>query len=221
MKLFNSSCSPKRVALAAVLLLSLAGSRLTAAPLAPGGTLYPAPGEPDPTGGLIIAQNLAIPFASGLFSGTLTSTIFQNDPSNPFGAGALTFTYQIHNDEGSIDPIDRMTVASFLGFATDVSYKIPVGGTVPTYANRAATGDTIGFQFLGAPLGPSELLPGQTSALLVVQTDAIAYKNVNASLIDGATATAASFAPVDPVPEPSLVAFFGLALAGLAVARRR
>jgi hypothetical protein len=59
-------------------------------------------------------------------------------------------------------------------------------------------------------------MPGLTSALLVVQTNAPAFTRAVASVIDGSIAQATTFAPV---PEPATLSL--LALGGLLLARRR
>jgi uncharacterized protein (TIGR03382 family) len=80
----------------------------------------------------------------------------------------------------------------------------------------------IGFTFLGAPLGAGTLMPGMTSAVLVVQTDAPYYVLSTAAIIDGSVTTAPIFAPSLVVPEPATISLAALGLGALAlVARRR
>jgi hypothetical protein len=197
-------------------LLLATPSPLMAAPLLLGGTLFPAPPEPDPTGGVVVAGGFPIPFASGAFSGTLTSTAITGDPSNPFGG--LTFTYLLVNSASSLDSIDRLTISDFSGFSVDASYQIPLAGLPPALINRSLAGDTVGFSFFAIP--PSgELTPGAGSALLVLQTSATAFAPTFASVINSTTASVASLAPA-AVPEPSSLAFFGLGLFGLAACLR-
>src|SRR5260221_373477 len=82
------------------------------------GTLVPAPysnfisSAPD-IGGAFVAGGAALPFSTATFNGTLTSTVYQNDPSNPFGPGDLTFTYQLTNSVTSSDGIERLALGSF------------------------------------------------------------------------------------------------------------
>src|SRR4051794_16404007 len=64
-----------------------------------GGTLAPTPIEPDPLGGLILVNTTGpAAFAGTNFNGTLNTTVYKNDASNPFGLNALTFTYELHNN---------------------------------------------------------------------------------------------------------------------------
>ena len=190
----------------------LAGSA-GASPLVPGSVNWPVVAEPDPVGGAVVALTVS-PFAGPKFSGTLTSTVIAGDPSNPFGG--LTFTYLLQNDVTSIDEISRMTINDFTGFLTDVSYQIPPAGLAPAYVDRNIAGDVIGFSFQGAPFGQGSLLPGQTSALLVVQTSSTVFNSTFVSAIDGGVAMAPSFAPL---PEPATLSL--LAMGGLAMLRRR
>jgi uncharacterized protein (TIGR03382 family) len=190
-----------------------------AAPL-PAPTVIFADPQPDPTGGVVIAGGVPVPFVSATFSGLLTSTVISGDPSNPYGG--LTFTYQISNDALSAHEIDRITLNGYFGFLADGSYQTPVAGLAPTLNDRDATGDVIGFTFLGAPVGSGTLLPGLTSALLVVQTDAPYYVLSTAAIIDGSVTTAPIFAPSMIVPEPATITMAALGLGALAlVARRR
>src|SRR5436190_7101555 len=121
-----------------VLAVCMLCTRVYAAPLVPGATIV-APGEPDPTGGVVQAgTGVAAPFASpagpGSFSGTLTTTVIAGDPSNALGG--LTFTYRITNDAVSLSAIDRMTNLNFTGFLTDLSFYTPAAGAAPTPVDR-------------------------------------------------------------------------------------
>jgi hypothetical protein len=190
------------------------GADVQAAPLAVGGTQFPAVGEPDPTGGVVVGAPLVSPFAvPGFFIGTLTSTAIAGDPSNPLGG--LTFVYDLTNAPGSPNAIARMTVEDFTGFLTDASYETvpaPVG-LPPTLIDRL-TADTVGFGFLG--FGPGPLFPGMTSARLVVQTNAPAAILSEANIIDSGSITVPA---LGPVPEPASLGL--LAAAGVLAIRRR
>ena len=65
-----------------------------AAPLGVGATLFPVPGEPDPTGACAGLRPAYGSGSSGTFSGTLFSVVLFGDPSNPY-PGGLTFVYQL------------------------------------------------------------------------------------------------------------------------------
>ena len=183
-----------------------------AIPLAVGATVFSA-GEPDPLGGAVIAGGVPVPFVAATFTGTLTSSVILGDTTNPFGAGALTFTYLIKNDAGSPHAIGRLTVDDFSTFLTDVNFQTPAGGVAPAFFDRSGgAGDVIGFTFFGAPVGGGQIPAGGSSALLVVQTNSRVYSPTLASVIDGSVASVASYAPI---PEPSSVVLCGFGLIGL------
>ena len=192
---------------------------LYAAPITAGSTIA-APGEPDPTGGVVQAgTGVAVPFASApgpaSFSGSLTTTVIAGDPSNTLGG--LTFTYRITNDLASLSAIERMTNLNFAGFLTDVSYQTPPGGSVvPTSVDRDVSGSTIGWGF--SALGAGVIPAGGSSALVVIQTNAPAFVPINANIIDGSIAVAASFGPA--VPEPAALALLGIGMFSVGGFRR-
>lgn len=182
--------------------------------LLPGTTAYPAPSEPDPVGGSAVSGPLTLPFASSTFTGTLTTTVISGDTSNPWGG--LTFVYDLANDVTSIDAIHRLTVNGFSGLSTDTSYQAVPGAQDPALVDRSLNGDVVGFGFLAPPLGSGHLLPEAFSARLVVQTDAPAYRESVASVINGAVTSVGTYSPI---PEPITMTLM-LAGAGLALLRR-
>jgi hypothetical protein len=203
------------VALCAALVL-FAGTTAQAALLTTGSTLNPAPqeaGQPSP--GATQVANISIPFsAPGNFSGTLTSTAFTNDATNPFGANALTFVYTVSNNQGSVNALARAVFDSFGGFQTDASWD--GAGVRPARVDRLTAGD-VGWSFdIAGGVGP--IPAGATSTRLVVQTDATFFGASNASIIDGAIVT--GIPAIGPaIPEPTTLG--ALALAGLVLRRRR
>lgn len=175
-----------------VVTILVAAAPVLAAPLLPGGTLYPVPGEPDPVGGEVVASAVAVPLVAATFRGSVTTTVIAGDTSNPLGG--LTFTYQVTNHADSANVIAQLALAGFAGLLVDASYQIPGEGTPPASISLSSTGNGIFFAFL-AGIGPGALDPGSSSAVLVLQTNASNYCRTKVSAIDGSVGEAASYAP--------------------------
>ncbi len=209
------------LSLVAAMIVLASSSQSTAALLAPGGILFPAP-----AGGLNGGTSLAVKntaYVSATFTGTLHSEVFGSDPTNPFGLGGLTFVYQITNTSNFASQIERITIPDFSGFQTNADYVAGAGGFIaPTYVDRSVSpGVTPGFGFLPTPIGAGSIMSGQTSALLVIYTDARAFQSTTASIIDGSVTTTPSFAPSTVIPEPSSIVLAGFASVSLVWYLRR
>jgi len=211
-----------RHALAASIVALAISSAASATVIIPGQTINAGAGSIRPVGGVITDNTGPLPFASGSFSGTLTSMVITGDTSNPFGG--LTFTYLLTNNAGSFDELERMTVGSYITIATDVDYRSTSVGQIPTDFTRSVNGNVMGFDFqpvLGG--GNGGLAPGSTARLLVVQTDATLYTSVLATIIDSGPAQVPSFAPVPgsgTAPEPA-TALLTIPTVALLLSRRR
>jgi len=168
--------------------------------------------ENEPVGATSLVSS-TVNFVAPTFSGTLISTVWSGDTSNPHGG--LTFTYQLFNNSYSPDPIDRFTLSSFTGFLTDASYFGP--GIVPTSVVRNPVGNQISFNFTG--LFEGTLVQGGNSAMLILQTDSAAWQNSLAGIINSSSVNVATFAPV-AVPEPTIAALLVLGAASLALRRK-
>jgi hypothetical protein len=156
------------------------------------------------------------------YSGVLRSAVYRN------ASNTLDFYYQFSNASGSADSVGRLTMTNFAGFTTDVGYRMDdfdggglfLGGAQSALsADRSSTGGTIGFGF---GVGGGQINPGETSASLVIRTNAVNYVAGSVTTQNGAVYTTAAFAPTGaPVPEPGSYIMMGLGLIGLAALRRR
>jgi hypothetical protein len=211
-----------------VVAIHLTATPVYATPLAVGSAVVaPAEAKPDGASSLLFTTT-PIPFSAPGYTGFLTSTVYDNDATNPFGPTALTFTYLLANNPTSTHELHRFTVSSFQNFATDVSYSSLSGGLEPTFIDRNPLGDVVGFSF-PTPIPPvlasfGALAPGMTSRLMVIQTNATLFTFTTASVINGSTTGVLSLAPDVLVPEPSTLALGALGLIGtvaIAVRKRR
>jgi hypothetical protein len=199
-----------------------------------------APAEPDPTGGVVVFSE-TLPFSTGGpggFSGTLTSTVIRDDPSNPFAnignpnplLHGLTFVYQLTNNAASATSLSRMTDADFSGFSTDVNYQVPTSGRIPTMVDRSASpaglGSDIDWNFAAAPLGLGLIDPGTSTADLVIQTNAGQDNLVNSTAVIANSSNAFALVPIyaplqAAVPEPATLHLLAIGALALRRARRR
>jgi len=190
----------------AVILLGVLPAR--AALIAPGGSLLAAAGV-TPTGSII--DTIASPFVTAFYSGTVVTNVISGDGTN--GLGGLTFTYQVTLAPASPGGVDRINGIDYTGFLTDVAYASGTGtSNLPSTMDRGFTGAQVGFNFVPPPLGAGVLLPGTTSPLLVVRTNAPAYQPGLVNVIDGAVTAVPSFGPAIPEPATAgLVVITGIA----------
>ncbi len=190
--------------------------------LSPGAGISLSP-EAEPVGATLV-DSLTSPVNgvnnanTTVFTGNLVSSVWSGDTSNPFGG--LTFSYQLHNDANSLDAIGELNLSSFAGFLTDVGFDGP--GVVPLAATRSGIpvpDSKISFLLLTPfPNLQDNLLPGQSTVLLIIQTDASAYDRGNAAIINSGTANTSTLVPV--VPEPSTLALAALGLMAVAAMRK-
>ena len=137
-----------------------------------------------------------------------------SDSNNVFGAGKLDFVYSFSNSSTSGDPNERVSAGTFTGFSVDAGY-VPGAGVAPGTVTLSAGGNVVGFNYFS-----NNLLPGETTDLLVVETDATNYVPGTYSVQDSTTVSTAGYEPVS-TPEPASLALIGAGLLGLSLLRRR
>jgi hypothetical protein len=177
-----------------------------------------------------------------VYSGTLISAVYRE------AGGTLDFYYQEFNNatagtvtgttgcghggaQAACDPIARETDSNFATWITNLAFRTDgalagggtgfVNGTVPpvTGDRNSPGGDVIGFSF--SPPDSAKILPGTTSNVLIISTNALFYNAGSASVIDGATTTVAAYEPSTGLPEPASFALLGLGLVVVAGYSRR
>ena len=138
-------------------------------------------------------------------SGTLEQRVYQQT------GGTLNFYYLLANNSSSALPVVRLTSSDFATFGVAVAdLSIPVGGILPTEADRSAAGDIVGFDVF--------LLPGKNSAWLEISTSATAFGHTGTTeIIDftgGIVGNLSTYSPI-PVPEPLSLSLLAAGLAAL------
>lgn len=192
--------------------------------VAEGSVITPGPGASPPdifsfSGLTLLASSNSgsVVAVGGKYTFTLEAAVY-SDPGNTFGAGDLDFVYQVSNSASSVDSIGRVTAIDFTGFLTDVGYtatgsSLPGGlfvdGTVAPELVDRVSADVVGFSF-NAPL--TVLIgPGQTSTVLIIETNATNFTAGNVNLIDGSVSQVSAFQPTT-VPEPTSFTLLGLGI---------
>jgi hypothetical protein len=132
-------------------------------------------------------------------TGDYRATVY-SDPNNDFCAGCLDFFVAVTSNTASIDDIERITLASFTGFQTDVGYSTGPGsipaGVIPTTVDRSSNGSVLGFNFTV----PNGVAPGQETVVLEIETNATHFMKGTLQIIDSSVASVTAFDPC-PVPE--------------------
>jgi PEP-CTERM motif len=180
------------VLLAFALLLPCAQASI----LGNGNSVPPSPLFPTGTLMATVSGNITTPTFSTDYSQWVYS-----DPFNTWCAGCLDFVYQF-TDHGP-DPNERYSMSNFNGFLVDVGTD-PFGIHDPTLIDRSALGPVIGFNFPAS----DEIAVGETTVLLVIETNAVAITGGYVSAQDGTAGSGFAYAPM-AVPEPASLMLLG------------
>ena len=167
-----------------------------------------------------LANTGAIAFSFGGDTGTVQEMV-GHWASNPFSTSDISFVYEITVTGGNIL---NLTTESFAipGISLDVQQvDAPfVGFPTPTTAAASASltsdGKTVGFGFTP----PNGLVAGDTSFVLIINTNLTNFEPGVFSLQDGQTQNFDGFVP-SAVPEPSTLSLLGTGLLAVGAGLRR
>ena len=164
-------------------------------------------------------------FGSGALTGTWEDVVLV-DPFGVTCTGCLDFAFEVN-----VDPtvggaaVFSTSLSRFFGYSTDVGYVSGSGGIAPNSVSRGPAGGGITFNF---NTNSSAIIPGASSEILVVATNATTFDSNGIAGISGGNSDRAFsgqvtnlFEPTFVAPEPGTMLLLGLGLAGIAALRKR
>jgi hypothetical protein len=205
----------------------------TASTFAPGAALQ-TPDTLSLTGLTMMASETDVSLNSLTFTASFDAAVYSGNDAFCPTTDCLIFAYQVTDIggvAGGTGIIEHVTASNFANFSTDVgaqtlstaSSVFAAGGTVPSTVDRSLSGPgaVITFDFPDTAGGDSDLVPGDHTSVLIIETNATNFTTGLFSAIDGAAATANGFGPASPSPEPASMALIGSALLGLSLFGKR
>jgi hypothetical protein len=202
--------------LSALLLVGLASASASLL-LPPGGSAAPDILSPS-TASTQLMSEAGTAIAQTFTDGYIATVM--SDPNNVFCAGCLDFTYTFSDNGPSVN--ERFTASNFAGFSVDAGYVGTKGLNVnPQTINRSGDGSVVGFNYF--PGTGTNLMSGQTTSILIIETNALYFTTGTFTIQDGSTATIQGYAPslTAITPEPASLALFGSGLLGAVALIRR
>ena len=208
--------SKTQLCMKVVVLLALTGllPMAHASVLAPGGLVTPSAMTPS---GTILAtvSGTITPPVSPDFTATYTTWVYR-DPSNFWCANCLDFVYQFTNLGPAVN--ERYSMSNFDGF--NISVGVPnLGLHSPVNINRTASGGGSIIAFNYFPFG-DEVNVGETTQLLVIETDAKLFTTGLVSAQNGTAGSNVAFQPT-AIPEPGTLALIGTGIVAVGGFLRR
>lgn len=194
--------------------------------LAPGGiALTPTAYGVGQLPGTFITELLPVPIVTQLgYTATLNSMVILDG-----NTGYLDFLYQVINDASSLDDLNQLRIADYVGVGSvaygagilDVGFidgvslvqagilgapSKPIGTNDPSFISRSSNGIRVTGNFTG----PGSLLtPGDSSSWLVIRTDFSTFAVGTGSVVNNLQSNIVSV--LAPIPEPS-TALMGVGL---------
>lgn len=187
------------------------------ATLNPGGDNPAAPGTLTP-GGTVVTTTGSSPFSfnasTGTILGTYDVTVYA-DPSNVYCTGCYDFVLTVTSSASSTADIEHITDGSF--DTSQVTVGTSGSGDLPNNESRTTSGKTVSFDFLGS----ANILPGASSANLVIETSSKSVSPGSLVITDSLGGTFSGFGDLSTAPEPITTGLLGCGLALLGVASWR